>query len=143
MSSNDEQSPNYSAAGGNRRPSVATQFKKGQSGNPKGRPPKSTGQRRVVEKVLAEKQRLPGQPRGERVLYTNLELLIMTAKKLAASGHQQATKLYTHVLGKYGTQEPVNREIGYIVMPEALTREEWEARYSPKDDPPGQPDYDD
>lgn len=118
-------------------PPVATQFKKGQSGNPKGRPPKSTGQRKVVEKVLAEKQRLAGQPRGERVLYTNLELLIMTAKKLAASGHQQATKLYIYVLGKYGTQEPVSREIGYIVIPEALTREEWEAKYMPKDDPPG------
>ena len=143
MRSKDVQSPNHEAAGRSRRPPVATQFKKGQTGNPKGRPPKSVGQRMVVEKVLAEKQRLGGQPRGERVLYTNFELLIKTAKTLAASGHQQATKLYTYVLGKYGTQEPVNREIGYIMIPEALTREEWEAKYMPKDDPPGQPDSDD
>ena len=143
MSSNDDQKPNDGVAGGYRRPPVATQFKKGQSGNPKGRPLKSVGQRRVVEKVLAEKQRLSGQHRGERVLYTNLELLIMTAKKLAASGHQQATKLYTYLLGKYGTQEPVDREIGYIVLPEALTREEWEAKYMPKDDPPGKADFED
>jgi hypothetical protein len=28
-------------------------------------------------------------------------------------------------------------EIGYIVLPEKLTREEWEAKYSPKDPPTG------
>ncbi|OYW55532.1 MAG: hypothetical protein B7Y80_17180 [Hyphomicrobium sp. 32-62-53] len=137
MSSDGVQRPNDGAAGRSRQPLTATQFKKGQSGNPKGRPLKSFGQRMVVEKVLAEKQRLAGQPRGERVLYTNLELLIMTAKKLVDSGYQQATKLYTYLLGKYGTQEPVYRENGHIVIPQALTREEWEAKLMPKDDPPG------
>ena len=92
--------PIDSEAVGYRKPPVATQFKKGQSGNPSGRPPKSSGEREVVEKVLAEKQRLGGQPRGARVLYPIFDLVVMTLKQKAAGGHQLATKLYTSLLDK-------------------------------------------
>jgi hypothetical protein len=33
------------------------------------------------------------------------------------------------------------KKIGYIVLPESLTREEWEAKYSPKDPPPGDGEF--
>ena len=118
------------------KPPVDTQFKKGQSGNPKGRPPKSISRRALIERVLGEKHRLNNQPKGERVLYTGLELIIMTVKQLAASGHQQATKLFTGLMEKYGRQDPINQEIGYLVVPERLTIEEWKAKYAPKDEPP-------
>ena len=118
------------------RPPVATRFQKGQSGNPRGRPPKSLSQRAIVERVLTEKERLNNQPKGERVLYTRLELIVMLVKQMAASGHQQATKLYAAVLEKYGRQQPVNQTVGYLVVPERLTKEEWIAKYSPKEKPP-------
>jgi predicted transcriptional regulator of viral defense system len=117
-------------------PPVATRFQKGQSGNPMGRPPKSLSKRAIVERVLTEKQRLNNQPKGERVHYTRLELIIMLVKQMAASGHHQATKLFTSVMEKYGRQEPDNRVTSYLVVPERLTKEEWVAKYSPKDKPP-------
>lgn len=128
--------PVDSEAVGYGKPPVATQFKKGQSGNPSGRPPNSSGQGEVVEKVLAETQRLVGQPRGARVLYSSFELVFMRLKQLAAGGHQRATKLYTSLLDKHGSPEPDAHVGGYLVAPPELTREEWEARYSPKDRPP-------
>jgi len=115
------------------KPPTETQFKKGQSGNPKGRPRKAVSQRRIVEKVLGEKQRLNGQPKGTRVLYTGLELVILAVNQLAASGHNSATKLFLWLNEKFGTEETAGREIGFLVVPEVLTEEEWVEKYSPKD----------
>jgi hypothetical protein len=69
-----------------------------------------------------------------------LELIVLLVKQLAASGHQQATKLYTAVLEKYGRQEPNNSKVGYLIVPERLTMEEWVEKFSPKEKPP---DWDD
>ena len=121
-------------------PPIESRFQKGQSGNPKGRPPKSLDKRAIVQRVLTERQRLNNQAKGERVLFTRLELIVMLVKQLAASGHQQATKLYTAVLEKYGRQESNQQKVGYLIVPEVLTQEEWTEKFSPKDEPP---DYDD
>jgi hypothetical protein len=50
-----------------------------------------------------------------------------------ASGHQQATKLYMDTTEKYGRQVLTEETVSWIVIPERLTQEEWEAKYSPKD----------
>lgn len=118
------------------RPPVETQFKKGQSGNPRGRPKKADSRRAITERVLGETQRLAGQARGARVLYSTLELLVMKVKQLAASGNAQATALYTRVAERFGPQGRRDQDVGFLVVPERLTIEEWEARYSPKDHPP-------
>lgn len=123
---------------GYRRPPAETQFKKGQSGNPRGRPPKSDSRRAITERVLGETQRLAGQPRGARALYTTLEVIVMKVKQLAASGHAQATALYTRIAERHGRQDTGAGPAGYLVVPERLTPEEWEAKYSPKDGPPGE-----
>ena len=115
------------------KPPKTTQFKKGTSGNPKGRPRKGHSQRRIAERVLGETQRLAGQPRGARVRYKTLELIVMTVKHLSAAGQTQASNFYTRILEKFGTQHNDHDEIGYLVVPEKLTEEEWEAKYSPKD----------
>ena len=117
-------------------PPRVTRFKKGQSGNP--RPRKERGLKSIAERVLGEVQRLSGQPRGARVRYTTLEVIVMTLKQLAATGQVRASKLYMRFVARYGTQETAGQKIGYIILPAALTREEWETRYSPKDDPPGE-----
>ena len=125
------------------RPPRATQFKKGQSGNPLGRPRKTPGRRSIAARVFGEVQRLSGQPKGTRVRYTTLELIVMTLKQLTATGHAAASALYMKCVARHGTQQNSDQPIGYIVVPEALTREEWEARYMPKDDPPGKADFED
>lgn len=135
----EEKNRNEDEVVGYRRPPKASQFKQGQSGNPGGRPPKTAGHRSIAARVLGERQRLSGQPKGARVRYTTLELIVMTLKQLTATGHAAASALYMRAVERHGTQATADQPIGYIVVPEALTREEWEARYMPKDDPPGDP----
>lgn len=117
------------------RPPKASRFKKGQSGNPHGRPRNKSERRSIAARVLGETQRLSGQPKGARVRYVTLEVIVLTLKQLTAAGHTRASRLYTRFVERYGRQETA-REFGYIILPEKLTQEEWEARYSPKDDPP-------
>lgn len=132
-----EKKPNDDEAVGYGRPPKASQFKKGRSGNPGGRPPKTAGHRSIAARVLGEMQRISGQPKGARVCYTTLEVIVMTLKHLTATGHAAASTLYMKCVARHGTQQATDQPIGYIVIPEALTREEWEARYSPKDAPTG------
>ena len=136
MGEENDPKPGAAKPVGYGNPPVETQFQRGQSGNPMGRPRKSLSKRAIVERVLTEKQRLNNQPKGERAHYTRLELIVMQLKQRAASGDQQATKLFTSVDEKYGKQEPDNRVTSYLVVPEMLTKEEWIAKYSPKEKPP-------
>lgn len=123
------------------RPPIETRFKKGQSGNPKGRPKSSTSKPAILTRVLGEKRRLDSQPRGARAWYSMLELLVMALKQRAVSGHMAATKLFDEVSEKYGTPQcdgPTKH--GFLIVPEKLSEEEWEALYSPKDEIPEDPD---
>jgi hypothetical protein len=130
------------AAVGYGRPPVATRFKKGQSGNPAGRPRQAKGLRAVAERVLGAVQRLAGQPKGARVRYSVLEVVVMTLKQRAAAGDPKAGAVYTDYVERYGRQEHAHREVGFLVVPERLTEEEWVARYAPKDDPPEEAESD-
>ena len=121
------------------RPPQATQFKKGQSGNPLGRPRKPRGQATIAARVLGEVQRLVGQPRGARTRYTSLELVTMSLKKMAASGHLQAATLYTRLAARFGRRPTEDNQVGYLIVPAPLTKEEWIAKYAPKDEPPEDP----
>lgn len=137
MDRETKQTTGSKAAVGYGRPPVATRFKNGQSGNPRGRPPNAAGHRSIAARVLGEKQRLSNQPRGARVLFQVLEVVVMTLKQMAASGHTQTTALYTKVSDRFGREDPTECKAGYLIVPEACaTVEEWEALYSPKDDPP-------
>ena len=122
--------------GGYKRPPKASQFKKGQSGNPRGRPKKARGYAAIAARVLGERQRLAGQPRGARVRYSTLEMIVMTLKQLTAAGHERAAKLYTRLSARFGTQETTGEPPGYLIVVERCTCEEWEALYSPKEEPP-------
>lgn len=122
------------------RPPRATRFKKGQSGNPAGRPRKAKGQRAIAARVLGETQRLAGQPKGARVRFNTLEIVVMAMKQLAVSGPKAAATLYTTFIERYSRPASPEHPVGYLVVPEVLTEEEWEARYTPNDDPPDDPE---
>jgi Family of unknown function (DUF5681) len=113
------------------RPPLGRRFRPGQSGNPAGRPPKDKGAHAIAARVFAEKQRIGGQPRGARAWYSTIELVILKLKQMAGLGQPQATKVYTDVMGTYGPQEAPPGRVGYLVVPERLTLEEWVAKYSP------------
>ena len=120
---------------GYKQPPKHSRFKKGKSGNPKGRPKSSPGKRAILTRVFGEKRRLENQPRGARVWYSLLELLVMALKQLAVSGHMAATKLFDKVSERHEpTQSDGEPKYGFLVVPEVLTEEEWVEKYSPKDD---------
>lgn len=135
----DEKKPKNDKAVGYGQPPKASQFKKGQSGNPGGRPRKTPGRQSIAARVLGQMRRLSGQPKGARVHYTTLEVIVMTLKQLTATGHAAASALYMGFVERHGTSQAPDQKSGYIVIPQRLSREEWEARYMPKDDPPGDP----
>ncbi len=113
----EEYNRNDDEAVGYGRPPNASQFEKGQSGNPGGRPAKTAGHRSIAARVLGEMQRLSGQPKGARVRYTTLEVIVMTLKQLTATGHAAASTLYMKCVMRHGTQQASDQPIGYIVVP--------------------------
>lgn len=84
----DERKSSDDEAVGYGRPPKATQFTKGLSGNPRGRPRKELGRRSIAARVLGEMQRLSGQPKGSRVRFTTIEVIVMTLKQLTAAGRR-------------------------------------------------------
>jgi triphosphoribosyl-dephospho-CoA synthetase len=80
------QEPSYEV--GYRRPPKHSQFKPGQSGNPKGRPKASKGLRTIVEETLHEK--IPIRTNGKDRKVTRLEALVLKQMELASKGDLRA-----------------------------------------------------
>lgn len=137
MSSGKNTSGSPEPGVGKGKPPVKNQFKPGVSGNPGGRPKGAKGRRATAKRVLMEKHNADPHRTGKPKQYSAIELTLILLKKLAASGDQRAFKAFTNLERQFGPIDADEQKIGYIVIPEALTREEWEAKYSPKDDPPG------
>ncbi len=72
------------------KPPKATQFKKGQSGNPKGRPKGSLNLRTILEKVASEKVQI--SVNGVKVRLPKLEVVITQMANQAAGGNLRASK---------------------------------------------------
>ena len=117
------------------KPPAEYRFQPGKSGNPGGRPKGANGRRATVKRVLMEKHRADPAGTGKPKQYTAIELILILLKQLAASGDQRAFKAFTDLERRFGPVDTDGRKIGYLVVPEELTREEWEAKYSPKDGP--------
>ena len=117
------------------RPPVATRFMPGRSGNPRGRPKGAKGTKATVKRVLMEKHRADPDGRGRARAYTALELTVMLLKQLAASGDQRAYSALMALDRRHGPPDS-DEAIGFLIVPERLTKEEWVAKYSPKDEPP-------
>ena len=72
------------------KPPKATQFKKGQSGNPKGRPKGSLNLRTILEKVASEKVQI--SVNGVKVKLPKLEVVITQMANQAAGGNLMASR---------------------------------------------------
>lgn len=121
-----------------RNPPMATRFKPGQSGNPAGRPKGATGRRKAVRAVLLERREVRTSGSQKPKLRTTLELLFMVLREKAFKGDRRAIKTLQEFDTIYNCNAVSGHQgSGFIVVPECCaTIEEWEALYSPKEDPP-------
>ena len=82
-------------------PPVKTQFKKGTSGNPKGRPKKKEDIYKLLQRVLKRKVTLKDS--GQKIPMS--EALIRKLKDLALSGDRRAMKLQRRFLDEAGVHD--------------------------------------
>ena len=85
--SKKDETPNVEVVGYG-RPPVATRFKKGQSGNPNGRPRGIMNFSTLLHKAMRQKVRV--NEHGKRRLVTKLEAAILQLVNQSASGNQRA-----------------------------------------------------
>lgn len=102
------------------------QFKKGKSGNPKGRPKGAQGKAKAARKVLWEQHTVSENNR--RVTRTTIELVVLTLRQLAFAGNNRAFKVMQQLEADYDPQKPKNRA-GRLVVPGRLTPESWEQQF--------------
>ena len=111
------------SAGGYGNPPPHGRFKRGQSGNPHGRPRGAKGRKQTVAKIANEMHWVVED--GSRRRRSTLELVILQLRNLAAQGNVQAFRAYNSLLARY-SPEGIETCRGYMVVPEVLTIEAWE-----------------
>ena len=82
---------------GYRNPPKHTQFKKGQSGNPKGRPKGSTNLRELANKLLSKPVTVTRNGKATKVPV--IEVIMTKLISMAANGDHKATKTLFDLLG--------------------------------------------
>ncbi len=101
-----------------------TRFKRGQSGNPKGRPRGARGNRAILERVAGDRHAVTIH--GERQQLSTFQLVIRVVRDEAIKGNARAIRAMDDLETKYGAQE-APEGVGFLIGPETLTDEEWEA----------------
>ena len=110
-------------AGGYGSPPRHSRFKRGQSGNPRGRPRGAKGHKQTVAKIVNEMHWVVED--GDRRRRSTLELIVLQLRNLAAQGNVSAFRAYHTLLARYSPEATETRH-GYMIVPEVLTIEEWE-----------------
>jgi len=91
---------------GYKKPPSHTQFKKGRSGNPKGRPKNARGLKTDLRAELITKMKI--RMNGEDVSGTKQQLMLRTLSARAASGDVQATRILIDlVMQVFGPEDHV------------------------------------
>ena len=117
---------------GYKMPPEPTRFKKGQSGNPKGRPKNATDKRAIAKKVLLEEHEIVEGDR--KVRYSTLELALIALRNRAFEGNNRAFKAFERLDADYDPQKPAIKS-GRLVVPGRLTKAAWVKLFSPPNDP--------
>jgi hypothetical protein len=113
------------------KPPKHSRYKKGESGNPGGRPRGSKNRKNIVMKIMMETAIYrEGEKRKEA---TKLELLLRVVKTKAAKGDMIALDLYEHLLGRSAIEEEQPQR-AVLITARKMTIEEWEAKYGCAED---------
>ncbi|WP_128971368.1 DUF5681 domain-containing protein [Bradyrhizobium tropiciagri] len=105
-----------------RSPPIATQFRKGTSGNPKGRPKGAVSIERLTRQFALKTECVKIGGKTERM--TRLEIAILKLKAVAATGNTAAAVQIEWLRG-LTAPEALEIEGPVLLSPEALTEEEW------------------
>jgi len=120
--------PDYEV--GYQKPPKATQFQKGQSGNPKGRPKGSLNLATALEAALCERRVI--RENGQSRTLSIFEIVIKQAVNKAAGGDMRAIQFVTNLLSLYPSAESKDQaqEPDQVKDQQLLTRliEDEEAR---------------
>lgn len=119
--------PEYEVGYG--KPPRHTQFKKGQSGNSKGRPRGAKNVDTILKQALAE--RVVISEKGRRKSLTKAEVIIKQLVNKAAQGDHRSTRLLMEYIEKHQpTQGPLTIAdlLQEVLLPEGTTRQRQAAR---------------
>ena len=108
------------------KPPKANQFKRGQSGNPKGRPKRTRNLSTLVRKVLDET--VEATIEGKRRRIDRREAMVRVLVNNAMKGDPRAIKQVAELSDR---EEASNNHPYVLVPPASMTLEEWEKHYSP------------
>ena len=101
------------------KPPVASRFKPGQSGNPKGRPEHRSSNQSVLEHTLRRKVRVVENGLEQRL--ENVEVLFRSLVNRAIKGDNRATLLLIRLMEKWQVAPPEQRitEIRRVIVRES------------------------
>jgi hypothetical protein len=111
---------------GHKRPPFARRFKKGQSGNPSGRPKGSKNAKALYVELANRKVRI--RVGSKLKMVTQLEVVLQAMILKAMKGDTRAADTYHKIgksLGAFDPAPPAEGTYGVIVVPATMTMEEW------------------
>ena len=108
---------------GYRKPPEEHRFKKGTSGNPKGRPPKPKANEPTEAEILRQISDEIVIVDGREM--TKMEYGLRVLQKMALKGDIRAMKLFEEKLAKAGIDGSSVVRKGVLVLPAPISEEEW------------------
>ena len=123
------------------KPANPNQFRKHTSGNPRGRPSGSKNRKTIIKEIANERHKVKIEGKPQR--RSTFELVLMALRNKAVAGNARAIKEFERLFKIY--QEPnIPKGVGYLVVPEDQSMEEWEAEIEANshlyEDPPWKKD---
>lgn len=111
------------------RPPVATRFRKGQSGNPKGRPRGSKTLRSLLERIL--RSRLTIVEAGELKTIEQCDALLRSLVARAIKGDNRAAKIVLDMMERYSLDKTKDELVIRVTIGGETPYMDWRSQTSP------------